>query len=177
MIIIIFSHYFLGSVASAADITMTEKTNKLHIGFNSKEVEDELRKDKITSKELIKYGMIPELVGRFPIIAQLDALTIDDLKRILVEPENSIIKQYTNLINIDNVKLDFTESALKWIADKSYSDKTGARGLKTILEQSMLDLMYDLPDEKTITKVQVGVKDGQLDIRKLSKSKKQAKNE
>lgn len=151
------------------ELTMTEKIKKSGLGFNSAPIEDET--DKIDSKAIIKYGIIPELMGRFPIVAKLSALEIDDLKRILVEPENSVIQQYTDLIKIDNIDIKFTDSALKWIATKSYENKTGARGLKTILEDNMLDLMYDLPDEKDTYKVQVGVKDGKLEIRREKRKK------
>ena len=113
--------------------------------------------------------MIPELVGRFPIIAQLDMLTKEDLKKILVEPENSIVKQYKSLLDIDSIDLNFTNAALEFIADQAYSNKTGARGLKTVLENNMLDIMYDLPDTKNVYKVQVGVKNGNLDFRKIYK--------
>lgn len=149
-------------------LTMAEKTVKHALGFMTNNTVEETNDTIIDSKAIMKFGMIPELVGRFPIITTLEALTVDDLKRILVEPQNSIINQYTELIGMDNVKLDFTDSALKWIATKSYEDKTGARGLKSVLEESMLELMYNLPDEKKINNVKIGIKNGKLDIRKTS---------
>ena len=147
------------------NLTMNEHVAKQGIGFNStvEEVEDTTN---IDSKLLIKSGLIPELVGRFPIIAKLNPLTKDDLKRILVEPENSVVKQYKELFSIDNIKLDFTDAALQWIANKAYDNKTGARGLKSIIEDSMLDIMYEIPDDKSVNAVQIGIKSDKLDFRK-----------
>lgn len=150
------------------ELTMTEKKHSLGLGFNSEVPDDEIT-DIIDSKAIVKCGMIPELVGRFPIIAKLEHLSIDDLARILIEPENSVVKQYTDLIGIENVDLKFTNNALKWIATKAYENKTGARGLKTIIEDSMLDLMYDLPDETDISKIKIDVKNDVLSINKTKK--------
>lgn len=103
--------------------------------------------------DLIKYGLIPEFVGRLPIIAALNPLTEDDLVRILSEPKNSVVKQYKKLFSLNNVTLEFTDGALQAISKKATQLKTGARGLRTIVEESMLDLMYDIPSDKTIAKV------------------------
>jgi ATP-dependent Clp protease ATP-binding subunit ClpX len=97
--------------------------------------------------------LIPEFVGRLPIVAALDPLTEEDLVKILNEPKNSIIKQYKKLCDLNNVTLEFTEDALRAIAKKAIALKTGARGLRTIVEESMLELMYEIPGDKTITKV------------------------
>lgn len=105
--------------------------------------------------DLIKYGLIPEFVGRLPIVAALNPLSEDDLVQILDAPKNSIIKQYKKLFSLNNVTLEFSDDALKAIAQKAMTLKTGARGLRTIVEESMLDLMYDIPSDKTITKVVV----------------------
>lgn len=103
--------------------------------------------------DLIKYGLIPEFVGRMPIVAALDPLTEDDLVRILIEPKNSIVKQYVKMLKINDVELEFEEEALREISQKSISLKTGARGLRTIVEDVMLDVMYDIPSDKSIKKV------------------------
>lgn len=95
--------------------------------------------------DLIKYGLIPEFVGRLPVVASLEELSETALVRILTEPKNALIKQYEKLFSLEKVKLKFTESALSAIAKKAFHQKTGARGLRTILEEVMLDLMYDLP--------------------------------
>ena len=153
-------------------ITMKEKSNKMSLGFNSVTEEEETE---IDSKALIKAGMLPELVGRFPIIARLDALTTSDLKKILTEPENSIVGQYKDLLKLDNVTLTFSDNALKWVADKAYSMKTGARGLKTVIEDSMLDLMYEIPDEKDVETVSIELDGDRLKaVKNKGKSAKKA---
>jgi ATP-dependent Clp protease ATP-binding subunit ClpX len=105
---------------------------------------------KIQGEDLIKYGLIPEFVGRLPIVASLDELDEMALLRILTEPKNALIKQYEKLFSLDKVKLKFTESALEAVAKKAFQQKTGARGLRAILEDVMLDLMYDLPSMKMV---------------------------
>jgi len=103
--------------------------------------------------DLIKYGLIPEFVGRLPIVAALDPLTEDDLVRILTEPKNAIIKQYKKMLKLNDVELEFEQDALKEIAQKSMKLKTGARGLRSIVEEVMLDIMYEVPSDKTVQKV------------------------
>lgn len=136
-------------------LTMKKEDNKLkHLGFATVDtVVDKKDDETFDSKALVKQGMIPELVGRFPIIIKLNDLTKENLKRILIEPENSIVKQYKNLLSIDGVDLVFEDSALEFIANKAFDNKTGARGLKTIIEKSMNDLMFELPDKINIKKV------------------------
>jgi ATP-dependent Clp protease ATP-binding subunit ClpX len=106
--------------------------------------------------DLVSYGLIPELVGRLPIIASLNEISEDDMVRILTEPKNSLVKQYAKLFAIDEVSLTFEEEALRAIAAKSIARKTGARGLRAIMEEIMIDIMYELPDyrgyEVVITK-------------------------
>lgn len=142
-------------------LTMKKESNKLkHLGFATIDTAIESKEDEIVdSKALVKQGMIPELVGRFPIVIQLNDLTKEDLKRILVEPENSIVKQYKNLLSLDGVDVTFEESALEFIANKAFDNKTGARGLKTIIEKSMNDLMFELPDKQTIKEVVITADD------------------
>lgn len=147
-------------------LTMAKKEVKKALGFNAQDEEVDITQQKIDAKALVKYGLTPEFVGRVPVIAILSTLTDKELKRILVEPENSLVKQYTELIGLDNVKLDFTSSALEWIAKEALENETGARGLQTIIEENMLDIMYELPDDKDVVEVQVGVKGGKLDFRK-----------
>ncbi len=102
-------------------------------------------------QDLIKYGMIPEFVGRVPIMTMLEDLDEAALVRILTETKNSLVKQYERLLSLDQVSLRFTEGALKAIARKAIKRKTGARGLRAILEEIMLDVMYEVPSEKSIT--------------------------
>ncbi len=100
----------------------------------------------IESSDLVQYGIIPELIGRLHITATLEPITLDDMVRILVEPKNSIVKQYQKLFEIDNVILSFEENALKAIAQKAINRKTGARGLRSIMEETLVDIMYELPE-------------------------------
>ena len=125
------------------------------IGFNSV-LQERKTEDvgavlkQVLPQDFIKFGMIPELMGRVPVIVSLDPLDRDTLIRILQEPKNSIVKQYKKLFELDNVKLDFDDEAIEAIADKTLERKTGARGLRAIMEQSMMDLMYRIPSDETI---------------------------
>ena len=102
-------------------------------------------------EDLVKFGMIPEFVGRLPVTVALDALTKDDLVRILVEPKNSIVKQYKKLFELDGVKLSFEREAIEAIAEQTVKRKTGARGLRSIMEGIMMDTMYEIPSDDSIT--------------------------
>lgn len=104
----------------------------------------------VSPEDLIRFGLIPEFVGRIPVITALQELTEADLVRILVEPKNALVKQYQKLFELDGVKLRFTTNALKAIAQKAYANKTGARGLRSVLERLMLDVMYKLPSLKDV---------------------------
>ena len=99
----------------------------------------------VNSEDLLEYGFIPELVGRFPVIVALNALTKSDLMRILTDPKNAVIKQFQHLFSLDNVELTFKDEALEAAADEAMAHKTGARGLRTIIERSLLDVMYEMP--------------------------------
>lgn len=99
----------------------------------------------VQPEDLIKFGFIPEFVGRLPVVATLDELSIDDLVKILVEPKNAVIKQYQKLFEMEGVELTFTEGALRLIAEEAARRKTGARGLRSIIEEIMVDIMYELP--------------------------------
>ena len=103
----------------------------------------------------MKYGLIPELVGRLPLIVGLEGLDRDALVRILKEPKNSLIKQYKKLFGMDNMDIDFTDDALYKVADLAIERNIGARGLRSIMEEMMLELMYELPSKTGVTKVTV----------------------
>jgi ATP-dependent Clp protease ATP-binding subunit ClpX len=135
-------------------ITMKKETVKetAAIGFGAV-TEKKEESVKIDSKLLEKQGLIPELIGRLPIVTTLKPLTEEDLKRILTEPENSICKQYENLLAVDDVTLIFDDSALTFIARKAMENGTGARGLKSIIEDEMTDLMFQIPDEPEVKRV------------------------
>ena len=106
-------------------------------------------------EDLIKYGLIPEFIGRMPIIATLDDLDEKSLVKILTEPKNSLIKQYKRLFEFEDVELEFKDEAIKEIAKKAISKKTGARGLRSILENILLKTMFELPDMENVIKVTV----------------------
>ena len=108
---------------------------------------------KVTTEDLRKFGMIPEFLGRLPIVFSLDAVTKDMLVRILNEPQNAILRQYEALLAMDEVKLTFEEGALEAIADKAMQKDTGARALRSIIEEFMLDIMYEIPKDDLIGEV------------------------
>lgn len=108
---------------------------------------------RVEPEDLLKFGLIPEFVGRLPVIATLEDLDEDALVQILTEPKNALIKQYKKLFEIEDVELSFTEDALKEIAKKAIERKTGARGLRAILEETLLNLMYDVPDAEDVSEV------------------------
>ncbi len=147
------------------------------IGFtaNVKDKNDNsTQKDVFRSVEpddLIKYGLIPEIVGRLPVLAPLDGLTASDLKQILVEPKNSLVKQYKHLFNLDKVELEFSDESLDAIARKAIDRKTGARGLRAIAETILLEAMYVIPTQKNIKSMLVTaetLENNQLETQYLS---------
>jgi ATP-dependent Clp protease ATP-binding subunit ClpX len=110
---------------------------------------------KAEPEDLLKFGLIPEFVGRLPVIATLEDLDIEALVKILKEPKNALIKQYAKLFELEDVELKFTDDALEAIAERAIERKTGARGLRSIVEALLLDTMYDLPTETDIAEVVV----------------------
>ncbi len=141
-------------------ITMKKNSKKNSLGFVST-AKDEEKEPEIDAKLLEKQGLIPELIGRLPIITRLHELSREDLKRILTEPKNSITRQYTDLISMDGVTLSWDASAISYIAEKAYEKGTGARGLKSIIEKEMTDLMFEIPGSD-IRKVTILAKDGRI---------------
>ncbi|MBR1938078.1 MAG: ATP-dependent Clp protease ATP-binding subunit ClpX [Spirochaetales bacterium] len=131
------------SMGFGADITSSEDKN-------FEELFNELHPD-----DLVKFGLIPEFIGRLPIHVSLNNLTKDDLKRIITEPKNSILKQYITALALDNVKLTFTDDCIDAIAQKAIDQKTGARGIRSIVESLMLDVSYDIPSHKEVSEVYV----------------------
>lgn len=145
--------FICGGAFVGLEEIIKKRIGKRTIGFLSETKKEE--KDNILSyvepEDLIKYGMIPEFVGRFPVVATLNELDEDALVQILTKPKNALVKQYQKLFSIDGVKLTFTEEALRAIAKKAIERKTGARALRSILEDIMLDVMYLIPSEKGIS--------------------------
>ena len=111
---------------------------------------------KVNPHDLVKFGIIPEMVGRLPVITTLDSLDKKALVRILTEPKNSLVKQYQKIFNIDGVNLQFTDAALEAIAQKAIDRKTGARGLRSIMEETLTGLMFDIPSDETVEAVVIG---------------------
>jgi ATP-dependent Clp protease ATP-binding subunit ClpX len=109
----------------------------------------------VEPEDLIKFGLIPELIGRLPVVATLGKLDEEALMQILVEPKNAVVKQYHKLFAMEHVELEIRPAALQAIARKAIRRKTGARGLRSILEQALLDVMYDLPTMKGVSKVTI----------------------
>ena len=103
--------------------------------------------------DLLKFGIIPELVGRLPIIAPLDSLKREDLARILTEPKNALVKQYEKLLSYDEVELTFADGALEAVADKAIERNIGARGLRAVMEGILTDIMYDIPSDPSVQRV------------------------
>ena len=143
------------------EITMKKEQKKNTIGFNAMPVSEVVEESEpsyfVSNEEMKKTGLIPELIGRLPIRVKLNNLEVSDLERILTDTENSIIRQYSELIGLDNTNIRFTDDAITYIAKKAYDTKTGARGLKTIIEQNMFNLMYELPDERNVSKVIIDI--------------------
>ena len=152
--------FICGGAFPDLDAIIKERlTKSAAIGFGS-ELKDAFDKDKdilskVTVEDIRKFGMIPEFIGRLPIIFNLQHLTKEMLMRILKEPKNAILKQYQKLLELDEVKLEFTDSALEAIADKAMKQDTGARALRSIIEEFMLDIMYEIPKDENIGTVTI----------------------
>lgn len=141
--------FICGGAFDGLEEILKRKQGKNVLGFgHEKKTKDEKKPtfDMVEPDDLVHFGLIPELIGRLPIIASLNEITEEDMVRILTEPKNSLTKQYQKLFSIDNVTLNFEEEALLAIAKKSLKRKTGARGLRAILEENMIDIMYELPE-------------------------------
>lgn len=150
--------FIAGGAFVGLDKIIRQRIGKTAVGFKAetkKAITDDLDEiyRELIPQDLIKYGLIPELVGRFPVVATFSDLTEDDLVAILIKPKNAIVKQFQKLFEMEGVELEFTEEALRAIARKSLERKLGARGLRTIIEDLMLDLMFYLPSMKTKTKI------------------------
>ncbi len=107
----------------------------------------------IIAEDIQKFGIIPEFIGRLPVVAALERLTEEDLVHILTEPKNALVKQYQRLLFFDGVELEFEPEALRAIANKAIERKTGARGLRSIIEEVMMDIMFEVPSDESIKKV------------------------
>ena len=141
--------FICGGAFDGLDEILKKKQGENVLGFGQEKKTKQEQKttyDMVEPDDLVSYGLIPELVGRLPIIASLQEITEEDMVRILTEPKNSLVKQYKKLFSIDEVELNFEDDALLAIAAKAIKRKTGARGLRAILEENMIDIMYELPE-------------------------------
>lgn len=154
--------FICGGAFAGLEKVIRQRTEKGGIGFgasvHSKDENAGITKlfGIVEPEDLIKFGLIPELIGRLPVIATLEELDEDALINILTEPKNALVKQYQALFGIENVGLEFEEGALRSIARQAMERKTGARGLRSIVERCLLDTMYRLPDLQGLKKVVVG---------------------
>ncbi|MCL2226965.1 MAG: ATP-dependent Clp protease ATP-binding subunit ClpX [Oscillospiraceae bacterium] len=152
--------FICGGAFEGIDKIIEHRLDRKSMGFGA-DIKSKKDKDvgelfqNIQSHDLLKYGIIPELVGRLPVIAPLKSLTREDMIRILKEPRNSVVRQYMTLLGYDNVILEFTEDALGAIADKAIEMEIGARGLRSIMEKAMLQIMYDIPSDRKIERVKI----------------------
>ncbi|MGA0960130.1 MAG: ATP-dependent Clp protease ATP-binding subunit ClpX [Sedimenticolaceae bacterium] len=153
--------FIVGGAFAGLDKVIRNRSEKGGIGFGAEvKSKDDMRNVgqiflDLEAEDLISYGLIPEFVGRLPVVATLEELDEEALIRILTEPKNALVKQYQRLFEMEDAGLDIREDALSEVAKKAIARKTGARGLRTILEQTLLDTMYDLPSQDNVSKVVV----------------------
>lgn len=144
--------FICGGAFDGIDRKIASRLSTNVIGYGSTKNNENIDKDKliqyIAPQDIKSYGMIPEIVGRLPVVTYLEPLSKDALRRILTEPKNSLIKQYTKLFEMDGIELKFTEDMLEYVVDKAVEFKLGARGLRSILEAIMTDAMFDLPSQE-----------------------------
>jgi ATP-dependent Clp protease ATP-binding subunit ClpX len=148
--------FICGGAFDGLEKIVEERIGKRALGFAQelRETRSERQRifDRLMPEDLLKFGLIPEFVGRLPVVVPLAALTADDLVRVLVEPKNAVTKQFQRFLGLDRVDLVFTDGALRATADAALARKTGARALRTIVEETLLEVMYDIPDRTEIRK-------------------------
>ena len=145
--------FVCGGAFEGIDKIIKNRINKKSIGFNKSINQDAPIASQLENDDLIKFGLIPELVGRLPVSASLEELTLDDLKEILTKPKNAISKQYKALFSFEGVEFEITEDGREQIAQLAVDKKIGARGLRSIMEKLLLECMYDIPDRDSVDKV------------------------
>lgn len=148
--------FIVGGAFDGIETIVKNRMGEKTIGFgtnNQKLSENESVMQHIIPEDLLKFGLIPEFIGRLPVMAALEKLTAADLVRILTEPKNALVKQYQKLLSLDDTELEFEPDALEAIAKKAIDRNTGARGLRSIIEEIMMDVMFDIPSNEAIEKV------------------------
>ncbi|MCJ1656169.1 ATP-dependent Clp protease ATP-binding subunit ClpX [Staphylococcus sp. NRL 16/872] len=159
--------FILGGAFDGIDEVIKRRLGEKIIGFASNEADkydEEALLEQIRPEDLQTYGLIPEFIGRVPIVANLETLDVEALKNILTQPKNALVKQYTKMLELDNVELEFTEDALAAVSEKAIERKTGARGLRSIIEEALIDIMYDVPSSDDVAKVIITAKTIQDEI-------------
>lgn len=150
--------FIVGGAFDGIEEIVKQRLGEKIIGFgqNNKAIdENSSYMQEIISEDIQKFGLIPELIGRLPVFAALEPLTVDDLVRILREPKNALVKQYQTLLSYDDVTLEFDDDALQEIANKAIERKTGARGLRSIIEETMMDVMFEVPSQENVKLVRI----------------------
>ncbi|MFB2180856.1 ATP-dependent Clp protease ATP-binding subunit ClpX [Staphylococcus aureus] len=148
--------FILGGAFDGIEEVIKRRLGEKVIGFSSNEADkydEQALLAQIRPEDLQAYGLIPEFIGRVPIVANLETLDVTALKSILTQPKNALVKQYTKMLELDDVDLEFTEEALSAISEKAIERKTVARGLRSIIEESLIDIMFDVPSNENVTKV------------------------
>lgn len=144
--------FILGGAFDGLEKIIASRTGKKSLGFGKKHADEEVSKE-VEPEDLIKFGLIPEFIGRAPLVCMLDELKKEDLIKVLTEPKNALVKQYQSLLGLEGIDLTFTDDALSEVANQAISRKTGARGLRAILEQCMLDVMYESPSDESVKEI------------------------
>ena len=150
--------FIVGGAFDGIEDIVKQRLGEKIIGFgqNNKAIDDDSSyMQEIVAEDIQKFGLIPEFIGRLPVLVALEQLTVDDLVRILTEPRNALVKQYQTLLSYDGVELEFDQDALEAIASKAIERKTGARGLRSIIEEVMMDVMFEIPSQEDVTKVRI----------------------
>ncbi|MBU7055298.1 ATP-dependent Clp protease ATP-binding subunit ClpX [Staphylococcus aureus] len=148
--------FILGGAFDGIEEVIKRRLGEKVIGFSSNEADkydEQALLAQIRPEDLQAYGLIPEFIGRVPIVANLETLDVTALKNILTQPKNALVKQYTKMLELDDADLEFTEEALSAISEKAIERKTGARSLRSIIEESLIDIMFDVPSNENVTKV------------------------
>ena len=154
--------FICGGAFDGLEKLIQTRTDKSTLGFGSQlrtNLDSEETRQKLLRKvepdDLVKFGLIPELIGRLPVVTVLDPLDEESLIRVLTEPKNSIVRQYKELLAMDSAELSFTDAALRAIAQKTIARKSGARGLRSVVEDILIPIMYEIPSDPTITRVTI----------------------
>ena len=163
--------FICGGAFDGLEKIVEERVGRRSIGFGSESAMSPTERGRILEKlmpeDLLKFGLIPEFIGRLPVMVTLSALTAEDLVRVLTEPKNAVTRQFQRFLSLDKVELAFTPGALRGAAEVALDRKTGARALRSIVEESLLEVMYDIPDRTDIRKciiTEETIRDGRVPL-------------